>query len=382
MLNVTNIPAARVPFVDSSTGLMTREWYRFFYNIFLLSGGGTNQTTLNDLQIGPPVDNALSVTANATAYTGPDYQCQFQELANNIQSLALQPPVLPEVNLGTVTSVDTTGNLTGGPITSSGTLNTVMNPTFTTSVTTPTLTSPSSTALAIQSSGALAITVDTSQKVGVGTGSGETIGATLEVKGAVGTALRIRSTLNSVEPTGYYSIGRDTDGLLKFNGAQTTFVGYKFYNTSSEVMRINGSGNLICGGVYSATIGATNRDVYVDDTGLIGYVSSTRASKTNIFNITDVSWLLNLIPVSFNRRKKDEYGKYTDKIYDETEYGLIAEDVKNVNDKLCFYDNVDGNQELRGVHYGKLVTPMLKLIQDLVVENADIKTRLAALEAK
>jgi hypothetical protein len=89
-----------------------------------------------------------------------------------------------------------------------------------------------------------AMTVDTSGNVGVGTGSGETIGATLEVKGAVGTALRIRSTINSVEPTSYYSIGRDTDGLLKFNGAQTTFVGYKFFNTGSEVMRIDSTGNV------------------------------------------------------------------------------------------------------------------------------------------
>jgi hypothetical protein len=38
---------------------------------------------------------------------------------------------------GTVTQINTTGNLTGGPITVTGTLNTVQNPTFTTSVTSP-----------------------------------------------------------------------------------------------------------------------------------------------------------------------------------------------------------------------------------------------------
>ena len=134
-----------------------------------------------------------------------------------------------------------------GVTTSTGTGSTVLSasPTLTGTLTVPTVTSAAATALTIQSAGTTAMTVDTSQNVGIGTGSGETIGATLEVRGAVGTALRIRSMLNSVEPTGYYSIGRDTtDGLLKFNGAQTTFVGYKFFNTSSEVMRIDSSGNV------------------------------------------------------------------------------------------------------------------------------------------
>ena len=127
MLNVTNIPAARVPFVDSDTGLMTREWYRFFYNIFILSGDGTNQTTLTDLQVGPPTEDAASIVQNLAGYVGPDYQYQFQELANNIQSLALEPPILPQTIFGSVTSVSQsfTGGLisvSGSPITSSGTL--------------------------------------------------------------------------------------------------------------------------------------------------------------------------------------------------------------------------------------------------------------------
>ena len=42
------------------------------------------------------------------------------------------------------------------------------------------------------------------------------------------------------------------------------------------------AGNLNSLGTYTTVIGATNRDVYVDDTGLLGYVSSVRASKDNI----------------------------------------------------------------------------------------------------
>ena len=38
----------------------------------------------------------------------------------------------------------------------------------------------------------------------------------------------------------------------------------------------------------------------------MGYLSSVRESKININNIENVDWLLNLNPVSFNKRKKDE----------------------------------------------------------------------------
>lgn len=54
-LDITNIPAPRVPLADPKTGLISREWYRFLFNQFRLTGGGTNPTSLEDLQIGPPV---------------------------------------------------------------------------------------------------------------------------------------------------------------------------------------------------------------------------------------------------------------------------------------------------------------------------------------
>ena len=52
-LNITNIPAPRVSFIDERTGLMAREWYRFFQNLFVLTGSGSNPTTLDELQLGP-----------------------------------------------------------------------------------------------------------------------------------------------------------------------------------------------------------------------------------------------------------------------------------------------------------------------------------------
>jgi len=53
-VNSTNITPPRVPLIDQRTGLIAREWYRFFLNLFTLTGSGSNFTSLTDLQLGPP----------------------------------------------------------------------------------------------------------------------------------------------------------------------------------------------------------------------------------------------------------------------------------------------------------------------------------------
>lgn len=92
--NITNIPSNRVEFIDSRTGLVSREWYRFFLNLFNLAGAGGNQISLDEMQIGPPPQPVSESGGGGT---------------------------------GTVTSVDVSGGTTGlttsgGPITSSGTI--------------------------------------------------------------------------------------------------------------------------------------------------------------------------------------------------------------------------------------------------------------------
>lgn len=54
MPNITNITPPRVPVVDPQTGLVTRDWYRFFANIFTITGAGTTQTSITDLLVSPP----------------------------------------------------------------------------------------------------------------------------------------------------------------------------------------------------------------------------------------------------------------------------------------------------------------------------------------
>jgi len=74
MTNVTNIPAPRVPFLDERTGLMSREWYRFFLNLFMLVGDGTNDVSLTDLMVAPQA---------------ADLSGQFDEVEHQAQLAAL-----------------------------------------------------------------------------------------------------------------------------------------------------------------------------------------------------------------------------------------------------------------------------------------------------
>ena len=74
-VTLTNITPPRVPLTDQRTGLISREWYRFFLNLFELTGSGANTTSLTDLQVGPPFPTQEDVT----------------EINVNIESLEKQP---------------------------------------------------------------------------------------------------------------------------------------------------------------------------------------------------------------------------------------------------------------------------------------------------
>jgi hypothetical protein len=83
MPNITNIPAPRVPFIDERTGLVAREWYRFLFNQFNLTGAGGTDVSLTDLELAPFSDAAT--------------EAQVQSLASDVQGLLLRPSLtLPE----------------------------------------------------------------------------------------------------------------------------------------------------------------------------------------------------------------------------------------------------------------------------------------------
>jgi len=129
-------------------------------------------------------------------------------------------------------------------------------------------------------------------------------------------------------------------------------------------------GKLYSNQAYSTTVGGTNRDLYIDSAGLIGYVSSVRESKMNITDIDDTSWIYNLKPKSFFYRKKNNEGNYTDETDGERKDGLIAEEVVDIHPELTYQDE-DGT--LRGVNYSQLIVPLLNEIQRLRKELDELK---------
>jgi hypothetical protein len=98
--------------IDENTGLMSREWYRFFYNLFVLAGSGGNQITLDDLQVGPPSQQDFTeILRQVNTNIAPQYEDQsgdflatldtaqlmsmmarFENLESAIQGAYLQPP--------------------------------------------------------------------------------------------------------------------------------------------------------------------------------------------------------------------------------------------------------------------------------------------------
>lgn len=120
---LTNITPPRVPLTDSRTGLISREWYRFFFNLFQLTGSGTNYASLTDLQVGPPPQEIDLTTVDPTPASFDAYasnsslESDFAEMQKQIQSLALQPtftPQLPQLVYGAFYS---TANQPDGSIT-------------------------------------------------------------------------------------------------------------------------------------------------------------------------------------------------------------------------------------------------------------------------
>lgn len=131
MPNITNIPAPRVPVIDPNNGLMAREWYRFFLNLFTLTGGGQSDTTITDLAVSPaaPVDNSQNIAQDSQLAA---MMAQYDQAAAAIQGAYLAPVAIPDdrqydptayaapaVNLGTMAYQDA-GNVQVGNFSATG----------------------------------------------------------------------------------------------------------------------------------------------------------------------------------------------------------------------------------------------------------------------
>jgi hypothetical protein len=160
---------------------------------------------------------------------------------------------------------------------------------------------------------------------------------------------------------------------LVVQGSDATSSNYAFIatnNAGSTLMGVRNDGLIDLGtrtnSPYNYNATFSPRACVLDAAGNIGYSTSTRESKINIENIEDISWLYQLNAVSFNYRKKDDENNYTDEAHNEKWYGLIADDVESINQDLVFYNTKeDGTKTLAGVEYNKLISALVKSVQEL-----------------
>jgi hypothetical protein len=106
-LDITNITPPRVPLTDARTGLISREWYRFFLNLFMLTGSGQNNTSLTDLQLGPPMPQQEDLTDIIIDVAGLQTQPApgTSELQAALDIVRQQLQTLPRPELGTMSQL-------------------------------------------------------------------------------------------------------------------------------------------------------------------------------------------------------------------------------------------------------------------------------------
>ena len=72
MPNITQIPAPRVPLIETNTGLISTQWFRYFNNINTIVGGGTGVTPPQSGGTGTsdvPVNGQILIGNNTGTYT-------------------------------------------------------------------------------------------------------------------------------------------------------------------------------------------------------------------------------------------------------------------------------------------------------------------------
>jgi outer membrane murein-binding lipoprotein Lpp len=85
-MSLTRIPGNQVPVLENN-GLMSREWYRFFYNLFQLTGGGSSDVTPAELQA--EVD-ALDAAVSGLATDVNTLDAQVTSLDGSVNALSNQ----------------------------------------------------------------------------------------------------------------------------------------------------------------------------------------------------------------------------------------------------------------------------------------------------
>ena len=221
-----------------------------------------------------------------------------------------------------------------------------------------------------------AFTIDPSGRVSIGENNGQTsypffVGKDLDSGGNIASFQNLDSTYSQSLSLAFnsnkdmtWSGGSGVGGFVWNGGTR----GFLMQINGTTRLNINSVGRVRLSGVPGVA-GSNLSTVYIESDGNLCTQSSLREYKTNIIPLSDTSWLYNLNPVTFDWKKKTEVDG--ENVWEDTpdgngtQYGLIAEEVEAVKKEFCYYDN---DNKLSGVHYDRLISPLIKAVQDLKSE--------------
>lgn len=102
--NITTITPPRVPLVDPRTGMVSREWYRFFLNLFTLTSDNANAGTIEDLEKAPPAaDYGSTVAALQNQLETAPYAVDYGSVLANVQTEVETAPLAIDYGSAIVT---------------------------------------------------------------------------------------------------------------------------------------------------------------------------------------------------------------------------------------------------------------------------------------
>jgi hypothetical protein len=243
-------------------------------------------------------------------------------------------------------------------------------------------------------------------------GSKLLLGGNIEVNAGGSGSVSIKG--NTTNGDSYFALDRTTDTdnnyLLFRSGGANKFrlqlnttdnnLSCISYTSGTVGWRVNqANSEFYLPSAYIQNIGATTRTISFQADGRIGYDGSILKCKTNIKDM-DSDFIYKLRPVMFNYRKELGKDTYSDtKHYHDLQYGLIAEEVEQVNEELCSYDykhdegckhlercldcdcNCKTTRILRTVHYKKLICCLLDQVQKQKITIDSLLMRVTNLEA-
>ncbi len=125
--------------------------------------------------------------------------------------------------------------------------------------------------------------------------------------------------------------------------------------------------SLYCSAPYESFVSG-GIALYINSSGKIGTNNSSERYKKDIVNMESIDWLYNLRPVNFI---------YKEDSLNVMQYGLIAEEVNDVNPLFVNYNK---NNQIETVYYNKLITPMLKAIQEHEEKNKQQQSQIDQLQ--